>query len=105
MKLCSKCGEHKSIAEFGLDPKNIKGRSHQCKACARAYSREWGKRRKANRNTWPLTMLAQVKRRAKNAGIEFNLTVDDLVVPERCLILRRWIESIQAKVTLKAMLP
>lgn len=32
-------------------------------------------------------MLPLIKRRAKNAGIEFDLTEEDIVIPERCPIL------------------
>ena len=31
-------------------------------------------------------MLPQIKRRAKDAGLEFNLELKDLTVPERCPI-------------------
>lgn len=35
----------------------------------------------------PSRMLSEAKRRAKSAGLDFNITVDDIVIPDICPVL------------------
>lgn len=38
-KVCSECGERKSISEFSKFERNLGGHKHWCKACVQAYSK------------------------------------------------------------------
>lgn len=49
-KLCRKCGEVKSIAEFGSDAHQYDGRSCYCRDCINARQREYIALRKQGRN-------------------------------------------------------
>jgi hypothetical protein len=37
--------------------------------------------------TWPQMILYAIRHRAKKSGLAFDLTVDDIVVPEECPVL------------------
>lgn len=92
MKLCTKCKETKPFSEFTKGPDN--GYRYQCRACNNAYQQD-SERRKQNsaryyakrKQTNPaLFMWKQAKHRAMwdYDGMEFTITVDDIVVPESC---------------------
>lgn len=54
-------------------------------------------RAKTNRNSNPLKfMLKDAKRRAKAKGIRFNLTEDDLTIPDLCPLLGKPLERFTA---------
>ena len=40
-KACSRCGEVKTLEEFGRDRTTKDGRQHRCRPCASAYRREY----------------------------------------------------------------
>jgi hypothetical protein len=71
-KECTKCGLNKPINEF-----RRKDRNH-CKECERAYQNQ----KKLDQPEQYL--YTRAKTRAKKAGKEFNLTLDDLVIPTHC---------------------
>lgn len=92
-KLCSLCGDWKLHTDFYADKQNNDGLKTMCKACYRAKYIPPGKQRynkyvKEKRLTsHSRTWLGQLKHNAKVAGLPFNLTVDDLVVPTHCPVL------------------
>ena len=93
MKRCSSCGKLKDESEFYHYKSSKDGLTHQCKQCMseyRAYRREVDNetikadRRKHYRNHPESRMLMAARQRAKNQGLEFNLTIDDIVIPDKC---------------------
>ena len=82
---CAKCNEYLGIFDFYIFKKNasrkdILGnhRSSRCRACNIDDYLVIDHRQK---------MLNSAKQRAKEKGLEFNLTIDDIVIPERCPVL------------------
>ena len=107
MKRCSSCGKLKDESEFYHYKSSKDGLTHQCKQCMSeyrtskrehyreymAYRREVdnetikANRRKHYRNHPENRMLMQAKQRAKRRNLEFNLTIDDIVIPVKCPLL------------------
>ena len=73
-------------------------RTSKCAECRRAYGRTYGQREgvkkkhakvekdKRRRNPIPY-MLYNIKKRAEEKGLEFNLTAEDLQIPTVCPVL------------------
>ncbi|ATS93379.1 endonuclease [Ralstonia phage DU_RP_I] len=72
---CKQCG-----AVITADNGVIKDgyRRHICKACTAGKMREW-----ATSNP-ERALFNAAKARAKRTGLEFTITLDDVVIPERC---------------------
>lgn len=106
MKTCTKCKEIKNLNEFGNRKTHSNdGKKWQCKICDRDYRRELeasGRTKKyiKSRKEYnsevsrkyrlnnPLTvLLSAAKRRAKNKGLKFTITKDDIVIPKQCPVL------------------
>lgn len=103
-KVCNVCGKEKEISCF---PKT----GLRCRECTKEYLKEYRKnnydaliakakqrystnkdeilnrQRKAYRKDFRRHMLGTAKRRAAEKGIEFDLTIDDIVIPEVCPVL------------------
>ena len=76
-KLCPNCGELKSVDNFQINPRNIDGYSEYCHDCIN-YSL---KRR-----------YSRYVRRAKNANMEFNLSMQefDMITSQPCTYCGRY---------------
>ena len=65
-----------------------KGHCTYCKPCKRLYQKEWyWKSRSSEKqilSTKRCTILASAKKRAKKYNVPFNLTLDDVVIPDKC---------------------
>lgn len=61
------------------------GYNNTCKECSKAKWRKFAEDPSA-RKRW---LLMRIKSKCKKEGIEFNLTIDDIVIPERCPVLGR----------------
>ena len=60
----------------------------KCKSCSAKKAAGERERRKSNWKYKPtLHMLNNSKQRAKNAGLEHTLTVDDIIIPDFCPVL------------------
>lgn len=87
-KVCFTCLKEKTYGEFSLYDKNNKlsKRRDVCKNCNKAK-----KARELRERSWKFDskkiMLNNSKMRAKRSGIEFDLTEDDIVIPENCPVL------------------
>jgi hypothetical protein len=77
-KYCKICKENKDIDNFFI--KDNKPSSY-CKQCDMGRNKEW----KINHPRE--TLIITTKSRCKKLGIPFNLTADDLAIPEYCPIL------------------
>lgn len=110
-KICPVCKEKLSLNNFGLDKRSLDGIRWLCKKCEtlhnninkgqdknyfrklriqvdpeyRAYINE--QKRKSTYNNHESILLNHAKRRAFEKGFEFNLTLDDIIIPKICPIL------------------
>jgi hypothetical protein len=111
LKQCSMCKEHKTLDLFNNNKSNKDGKQSYCKSCNTANKRVWKKanpekvaahnrawkkanpeKAAANARAWvkanpESTMLCGAKLRAKKSNLAFNLTIEDIQIPEYCPIL------------------
>jgi hypothetical protein len=82
-KVCRKCFEVKPFSFFHKNDngKQLFGLSSDCKECRKAKSKsDWQK----NKTNIKKNILQRSKSRAKAKGIPFNLSEDDIVIPDMC---------------------
>ena len=97
-KMCSECGETKSLSEFVVSILCSDGRAGYCSACDRKKRRE--RRSDPSRNKMQLEterryraerpefcLWLSARRRAKKRGIEFSISTSDITIPDVCPIL------------------
>jgi hypothetical protein len=104
-KICSKCKIDKDIDDFHKSAgRSSNARQARCKECMREYAKS--PRAQNYAMDWRLEMQQEVtnrtdrgmkyirdrlwysaKSRAKQYGVEFNITKEDIVVPARCPVL------------------
>lgn len=119
-KKCAVCKETKCVADF--DRSGI-GLSSRCKSCQKeknkryrelnkeslsALKHEWYndnkdkilEQKKEGRNLDPrLNMLSTAKHRAKIKNLPFEITVDDILIPDFCPILKIKLQRGEGKAT------
>lgn len=78
MKKCTGCDKLLPLSSFSKHAKNKDGLQQECKACNKISSLAW---RKENKDIFA---LKRVKERAKEKGLEFNLTREDMAYPPVC---------------------
>lgn len=80
-KICKSCGHSKSIAEFAVSRKGSMGVSSNCLLCISKHA-------KKKRISDPIgTMLKAAKARAEKKHIKFDITPDDVSIPDICPLL------------------
>jgi len=80
LKWCPRCKYRKPLSEFGGH--RLSRRGVYCKECAREYGRlKWRREPAAER------LLKTARFNAKKLGIPFDLSLADIVIPERCPVL------------------
>lgn len=77
---CSCCGEAKNLEEFSRNSRRKSGINAICKMCAATNHQVFKRRNIAGH------MLSRAKANAKALGYDFNLTIEDIIVPECCPI-------------------
>ena len=82
-KECTKCGEVKPLDEFGFHKDCKDNLKPTCKQCDSKIAREH-KLKYPNKY-----LLTKAKGRAKKFGIPFDLTKEDIVVPEICPVFKK----------------
>jgi hypothetical protein len=113
MKKCSKCGLEKNYSEFFKDNHLKSGYRTDCKECHLIVQKLYKdnnhdkieQKRKEhqsvpevrkrinqravswNKNNVEKTLLSGAKKRAKNKKMEFNIDIDDVIIPKICPIL------------------
>lgn len=106
MKNCSKCNKDKNEIEFHSFVKSKDGLNAICKSCKQEYDTLYRKTdkvqklykskiyrdskieyQKSRRKDPRILLLSSAKSRAKKGGLAFNLTIEDIIVPEFCPIL------------------
>lgn len=75
-------------SKSGLNYLNTALKYEKFKEDKEAYLKFLEKIRKYNDDNWWIGTLSQLKRRAKDLNISFNLTKEDLYVPEICPLLK-----------------
>ena len=80
MKTCSKCKKELPLSCFTKHSKNKDGLQGSCRECNNKSSKEW------NANNKDSLILKRLKERSVQKGLDFNLTVEDIKVPEKCPI-------------------
>ncbi len=82
-KACTKCGEVKPLDEFSNKKDGKDGKRANCKTCVGTSARLY-------RNNFPEKYLfSAAKGRAKKNGIPFNITEEDIKIPEVCPIFNK----------------
>lgn len=78
-KTCSRCKEERLLKEYTVDSRSRDRLRSECKICQR-YDNIY-KRKLEN------TLLSRAKGRAKRKNLQFNLELEDIVVPQYCPVL------------------
>jgi len=111
VKVCSKCKQEKSTSEFTFN-KNTKDKlTVWCKSCCKLArdtyyiqnkesiqkrQKEWRektsdyrreKKKQKHREDPRKLMLYSARHRAKHKGLDFNIELDDIVIPDVCPVL------------------
>lgn len=81
-KRCRSCQEVLPLENFHNHSTGLLGKYTDCKVCRRPSSVKHAAAR-----TFEQTMLASSKHRAKTKGLLHTITIDDIIIPEKCPIL------------------
>ena len=108
MRKCKKCGKVKPLDDFNKNARLRQGRTWECKTCCNARIRSWKSkhrkrvraqgrayhqknkhkleaRRQARRLAHPERQLVEsARRRAREMGLPFDLTANDVKIPVLC---------------------
>ena len=88
--ICLDCKQSLSQKFFSYKVKEdpSQGIREKCKSCSAIRAKKESDRRKNNWKYQPTKhMLYNSKQRAKEAGMEHTLTIDDIVIPDFCPVL------------------
>lgn len=82
-KVCKRCNFNKDISNFHKDKKLSYGVGNICKNCCTLKAKE----------EWSITPLEhkifnRARSRAKRKKLEFNITIEDIIIPENCPIFK-----------------
>lgn len=102
-KICGKCKEFKPHIYFHKLKSNPDGLYNWCKECKKLYDKEYRqtekiqslysspeykkRKREYRRDNIERSLYNTTKSRARYRGIEHNISVEDIVIPEVCPIL------------------
>jgi hypothetical protein len=99
-RTCRTCAVDQPVDCFWRQPSRKDGLQTECKTCMRVRTANYHRNNRsalrpknnavitARRRADPIrALLSSVRARAKAAGLEFNLTADDIVLPARCPVL------------------
>lgn len=77
-KICSTCKAEKELIEFQTNKTALDLHRNICKLCRNAQQRKY-------RTLYPQRiMLKKAKQRSIKYGIEFTITEDDIIIPDKC---------------------
>jgi|SRR5690554_1529436 len=112
LKTCSKCGEQKPLSSFGARQANRDGKSGWCRDCynsnssayywgdidsKRAYNSKWS--REFRKNNPEKFLLKKAKERARERNLDFDISEEDIEIPEVCPVLGIALRAGKGKVT------
>jgi tRNA G26 N,N-dimethylase Trm1 len=91
MKICTKCNQEKQLEKFRVK----RGACKKCESLynnkffksdfGKEYRRQWQENERRTKPT--LGMFRAAKKRAKEQNVPFDITIEDIIVPEYCPIL------------------
>ena len=81
IKECRLCGEVKLASKENFPIRSDTGKFRtECKPCYNKWRRE-------SPNYARVSLLRQARTRAKQRGVDFNLTLEDVTIPKECPVL------------------
>jgi hypothetical protein len=110
MKRCVRCHVQKPLVDFD-ERSDKRGYKVRCRPCCLSHSTwmsevyrndpsGWIAKRHARRVANPVPyMLTTAKRRAKQMGLDFSLTREDIVIPQRCPLLGIELNLVRGRVS------
>jgi hypothetical protein len=78
---CTKCNQIKSSEDFNWHIKSMLVKKPTCRECDKVWQRKY---RLDNKEQY---LLETARKRAKQKGIDFNITIEDIVIPDVCPVL------------------
>lgn len=84
-RICIKCNEMLPYEKFGRDKNLWMGITNQCKPCRKVITKKYYD--KWLKDNPEMRMLVSARARARKQGVPFDLTIDDIVIPEYCPVL------------------
>lgn len=98
MKKCNKCEKEKDELEFHNDNSTLDGLTNWCAECRQKSTEAWlqtERGKQAHRDSERLrralnperVLLDLAKARAKKNNLEFNIDIDDIIIPNICPVL------------------
>lgn len=87
---CSRCKRVLPASAFRADPMRKHGLRSHCRGCESEAVRApsvLARKRAARDAKWESYLLYEIRYRAKRAGVAFNLSPDDIVIPDKCPVL------------------
>jgi hypothetical protein len=91
-RTCVVCNEEKELTEKNFRPhgRGREGFRHRCRKCDQNYHCSvWQK----NKKNLPYIMAQSAKHRAKRDQVPFEITKDDIIIPERCPVFGTLLET------------
>lgn len=82
MKKCTGCGVEKDLGEFYANKSAKDGLTLRCKICVKKATADW--QAQLIENTKIGLIYSMAKSRAKRAGVEFTIKLEDIAVPTKC---------------------
>src|ERR1700722_15677552 len=93
-KKCRKCKLPQPLSQFHKNKTRTDGYSDDCKLCRFKHNKQYaqsenGKNviKRIRGNCKENLLLCYARRRAKDKKMEFSITIDDIVIPEKCPVL------------------
>ncbi|QGH74289.1 HNH endonuclease [Streptomyces phage Wipeout] len=78
-KRCNGCQEVKSLELFNRNKNALLERDTKCKECRKPFSKAFYDSKSHEEIMW-----RRAKDRASRSGVEFNIDIEDIVIPEFC---------------------
>lgn len=90
IKFCSKCKNTKPLSDFSKNRNTKDGLHNNCKVCKSTYENKDRNKEKAKKwigKNLEKYLLLVAKHRAKQSQAIFDLTIEDIKIPEKCPLL------------------
>lgn len=90
MKFCNKCKCTKPVSDFDKNKNSKDGLHNYCKICKNSYENKDKNKEKAKRwigKNMEKYLLIHAKHRAKQKNLLFDLSIEDIKIPEKCPLL------------------